>query len=68
MWASIRARLSTIENRIRAALPLWPDDSDGFLAALGVDCEKYRVKNPDGSAGFDALRALSDTAASDWRE
>ena len=40
---------------------------DGFLESLGVDRGKYIVKNPDGSIGYDAIRALSDTAVRDWR-
>lgn len=65
---SLLARLAAIEARIRDALPSWTNDKDGFVEALGVDSQKYQVKNPDGSTGYDFLRALSDTAAEDWRE
>lgn len=41
-----------------------PDD--GFMAALGVDPEKYR--DATDPTGYDVLRALSDTAASDWAD
>lgn len=41
-----------------------PDD--GFMAALGVDPEKYR--DPLDPTGYDWLRALSDTAAADWAD
>ena len=68
MLNQIKARLVRIEQRIWTRLPLWPDDSDGFLAALGVDNRRYAVTNPNGSTGFDAIRALSDLAAEDWKE
>lgn len=68
MLREIKKRLKRLEQRILTQLPLWPDDSDGFLAALGVDIRRYAVTNPDGSTGYDAIRALSDLAVEDWRE
>lgn len=61
-------RLKALERRIFAKLPFWPDDTDGFMEALGVDADSYRKMNADGSTGFDYLAALRDTAAEDWRE
>lgn len=40
----------------------FPDDADGFIEALGLDPENYRV----AGGGYDFLKALSDTAALDW--
>ncbi len=68
MIREIKKRLKRLEQRIWTKLPLWPDDSDGFLAALGVDNRRYAVTNPNGSTGFDTIRALSDLAAEDWKE
>lgn len=68
MFDSIRKRISAIETRIRGKIPFYPDDGDGFLAALGVDLKKYRIKNTDGSTGYDVIQALSDLAAEDWKE
>lgn len=68
MLNQIKARLVRLEQRIWTRLPLWPDDSDGFLGALGVDSRRYAVTNPNGSTGYDAIRALSDLAAEDWKE
>ena len=67
MLREIKMRIKQLEQRIWAKLTSWPDDDDGFLECLGVDKEKYHMKNPDGSNGFDVIRALSDTAAEDWR-
>ena len=65
---SLLARIAAMEARIRAALPSWTDDRDSFIEALDVDSQKYQVKNPDGSTGYDFMRALSDTAAEDWKD
>ena len=65
---SLLARLAAMEARIRATLPSWTDDRDRFIDALGVDSQKYQVKNPDGSTGYDFMMALSDTAAEDWKD
>lgn len=67
MHREIEKRLKVLEQKIWAKLLFWPDDSDGFIAALGRDPDEYRVCNPDGSIGFDAITALSITAAEDWR-
>lgn len=67
MFEAVKKRLRALEQRILAKLPFWPDDGDSFLESLGADKGKYIVKNPDGSIGYDAIRALSDTAAEDWR-
>lgn len=68
MIREIKKRLERLEQRIWIRLPLWPDDSDGFLAALGVDNRRYEVTNPNGSTGFDAISALSDLAAEEWKK
>ncbi len=65
---AIKKRLRELEKRIWAKLTFWPGDDDGFLAALGVNREQYRTKNPDGSTGYDVIRALNDTALQDWAE
>lgn len=41
-------------------------NDDGFLDALGVAPEAYEQERPDGSVGYDFLKALCDTAARDW--
>ena len=61
-------RIKALERRIFAKLPFWPDDSDKFVEALGVDADCYRKLNADGSTGFDYIAALADTAAEDWRD
>ena len=65
---SLMARLAAIEARIRDVLPSWTNDKDRFIEALGVDSQTYQVTNPDGSTGYDFMRALSDTAAEDWKD
>ena len=67
MLKAIKKRLRALEQKVRAKLLSWPDDGDGFFECLGVDKRKYSMENPDGSIGYDAIRALSDTAAADWR-
>ena len=67
MLREIKKRIVKLEQRIWAKLTFWPTDDDGFLECLGVDKEKYRMTNPDGSNGFDVIRALGTTAAEDWR-
>lgn len=67
MLKQIKTRLERIEQKFFSKIPFWPGDDDSFLESLGVDSEKYIVKNPDGSNGFDVVRALSATAAEDWR-
>ena len=61
-------RLKAMERQIFAKLPFWPDDSDQFMEALGVDASRYEKVNADGSTGFDYIAALADTAAEDWRD
>ena len=61
-------RLKALERRLFAKLPFWPDDSDRFMEALGVDASRYERENADGSTGFDFIAALADTAAEDWRD
>lgn len=59
-------RIKALERRLFAKLPFWPNDSDRFIEALGVDASKYAMKNADGSTGFDYIAALADTAIEDW--
>ena len=66
MFEHIKKRIAAIESRILNILPFFPDDSDGFLSALGVDLKQYEEKNQDGTKGYDAIRALSDCARTDW--
>lgn len=47
---------------------LFPGDEDGFMEALGVRREDYAVELPDGTLGYDFLKALEDTAPLDWEE
>ena len=68
MLRAIKKRIKVLEQRLLAKLPFWPDDGDSFLESLGVDKGKYIVKNPDGSIGYDVIRALSDSAVQDWRQ
>lgn len=50
-----------------ATCSLFSDNDDGFIDALGVDPEKYKRTAPDGTVGYDFLKALSDTAKEDWK-
>lgn len=68
MLRAIKKRIKVLEQRLLAKLLFWPDDGDSFLESLGADKGKYIVKNPDGSIGYDVIRALNDTAAEDWAE
>ena len=66
IWSNIRGRLKRLEEyRKQIAPPLTIDrDRDGFIKALvGDQKEQYR----DDSGGYDAIRALNDTAADDWK-
>lgn len=66
MFEYIKKRIAAMESRIMNIFPCFPDNSDGFLSALGVDPERYAEKNQDGTKGYDAIRALSDCAKEDW--
>lgn len=55
-------RLETIHTERTACL--YPDDSDGFCAAVVGD----RAGDYAHGAGFDAVAAISSTAMDDWRE
>lgn len=44
----------------------FPPDDDDFIKALGVAPEKYTVKNPDGTIGYDFMAALNDVSAEVW--
>lgn len=48
----------------RIAAGEFPDNEDGFIEALGLNPENYRV----AGGGYDFLQALADTAALDWTE
>lgn len=50
------------------AISIFTGNEDGFMDALGVDLELYAVNIPDGSVGYDFLKALNDTSAADWAE
>lgn len=64
---SLSARLAAMEARIRDELQSG-NEEDGFVEALGVDLQIYQVKNRYGSIRYDFMRALSDTAAEDWKD
>lgn len=68
MFEAIKKRLAALESKILDTFPLFPDDEDGFIAALGLDPSGYQVRNADGSIGYDFLKALSSTAADDWAD
>ena len=68
MLRAIKKRLRQLEKRIWTKLPFWPDDGDGFVSALGVDPERFKIIKADGLAGYDFVAALSATAEADWRE
>lgn len=65
---SIKNRLFALERRLMSLFPRWSSDDDGFLAALSVNPHKYQKTNPDGSIGYDWLRALSDLAPNVWAD
>ncbi len=41
-------------------------NEDGFIEALGLLPDAYKRELPTGSVSYDAIRALSDTALTDW--
>lgn len=49
-----------------AAKVIFSDNEDGFLDALGVDPQRYAREQPDGTIGYDFMKALDDTARADW--
>ena len=59
--------LQKAKERFNATIEhLFPGDADGFMDALGVDKDKYKVEYPNGEVGYDFLKALADTARKDW--
>lgn len=64
---SIKARLERLENIVKQKVQsLIVGNDDGFLDAIvGEDhVDQYRDRN----GGYDALKALSDTAVQDWKD
>lgn len=65
-----------IDNLIKSAKKLlekkiiieYPSDNDGFMKALGVNLSRYAVNLPDGTTGYNVLKALNDTALIDWAD
>lgn len=55
-------RLEAIRSRKRFAL--YPNNDDCFIQALGLNPSDYAVD----SNSFDFLKALEDTALSDWED
>lgn len=47
---------------------IYPSNDDGFIDALGVEPKLYAMQLPDGTIGYDAMRALNDTALIDWED
>jgi len=45
----------------------FPDNSDNFVSALGVDPKDFEVRSGE-YCGFDYLRALESIAINDWEE
>lgn len=41
-------------------------NEDGFIEALGLDPERYRVDYPNGEHGYDALKALYEVEKGLW--
>lgn len=52
-------------NLARAKLPFFCTDP-AFCLALGFDAGSFAVTNPDGSTGYNELKALKACAAKDW--
>ena len=46
----------------------FPGNDDGFIDALGVDPEKYKLVASDGTVGYDFMVALNDVAKECWSE
>jgi len=44
----------------------FPDNADSFMEALNVEPAHYVVSLSDGTEGYDFMKALNDTAATDW--
>ena len=45
----------------------FPDNSDNFVSALGVNPKDFEVRSGE-YCGFDYLRALESIAINDWEE
>lgn len=63
----ISERLKRLESAVHERIKnLIVGNDDGFITALvGVDhVEQYR----DINGGYDAMKALTDTAAADWQD
>lgn len=43
-------------------------DEDGFIEALGVDPENYRIDYPNGDHGYDMLKALNSIVPELWKD
>jgi hypothetical protein len=43
-------------------------NEDGFLNALGVNPEQYRIDYPNGEHGYDVLKALYEVSEGLWDE
>ena len=68
--------MKKLDNMIKSARKLlekkavikYLSDDDGFMKALGVSLKRYAVNLPDGTIGYDVLRALNDTSLIDWAD
>jgi len=60
-------RLRRIERKLPQSEERYPDNSDHFLDALGIeDIDRYKVVKNGKFLGYDYMKALSDTAADFW--
>lgn len=57
-------RIKHLEKKIMGIPPIYPNDEDGFLIALGVDVKRFE----QAGGGYDFIAALNATAAEDWNE
>jgi hypothetical protein len=44
------------------------DNEDGFIEALGLDPEKYRIDYPNGEHGYDMIKALFKVSEDQWKD
>ena len=61
----LKSRIKRLESTVKdISRSLYPGNEDGFITAIvGEDKEKYRH-----GQGYDFIRALSATAAEDWKD
>lgn len=52
----------------KAALGSFSDNVDGFIEALGLNPDKYKIEVPNGEVGYDDVAALKDCTKTVWAD